>query len=45
VFKIGTIDCPAWLSGFCEDFPKRRDHQNDEREPADPEDWTRRLAL
>src|SRR5262249_55575259 len=37
--------CPAWLSGFGENFPERSDHQNDECEPADPEDWTRCLAL
>jgi hypothetical protein len=37
--------CPAWLSGFCENFPKRRNHQNSEHEPADPEDWARGFAV
>jgi hypothetical protein len=36
---------PTGLSGFCEDFPQSGDHQNGERQPANPEDWTRCLAL
>jgi hypothetical protein len=33
------------LSGFCENLPQPRNHQNDECKPADPEDWSRGLAV